>query len=110
MRIETLAARDRLRLALTLNLADSTSAEQARQVIDGVRRVLRSHPFVWPDSVVVSLADIGPYAWDIEIVVWFATANETEFRAYREEVLLQFMSVIKEAGTDIAWQPRAAPR
>jgi MscS family membrane protein len=109
MRIETLAARDRLRMALTLNLAESTSGAQARQVSEGVLRVLKSHPFVWPDSVVVSLVGIGPYSWDIEIVAWFATTHDMEFRSYREEVLLQFMNVVEEAGTNIAWQLRAAP-
>jgi MscS family membrane protein len=106
MRIETLAARDRRRLATTLSLAHSTTRAQTTQVIEGVKRVLTSHPRVWPDRIMVSLADVGPYALDIEIMVWFQTADEMEFRLLREEVLLAFIRVVEEAGTIVAWYPR----
>lgn len=106
MRIESLAARERIRLAMTLSLGPSTTSAQATHVIEGVKHVLRSHPRIWPDTVIVALAGVGPSSWDIEIVAWFGTANDIEFRGFREEVLLAFVSVIQEAGTSLAWQPR----
>ena len=106
MRIESLAARDRMRLAMTLGLAHSSTGAQTSQVIEGVKRVLRSHPRIWPDRIIVALAGVGPYSWDVDIVAWFDTVDEMEFRRCREEVLLAFMEVVQEAGTSVAWQPR----
>ena len=104
MRIETLAARDRRRFALILSLVQTSTRAQTTQVIEGVKRVLRSHPRVWPDRIIVSLAGMGAY--DIEIMVWFETADEMEFRGFRDEVLFAFMEVVQEAGTRVAGQPR----
>ena len=104
MRIETLAARDRRRFALTLSLVQTSTSAQTTRVIEGVKRVLRSHPRVWPERIIVSLAGMGAY--DIEIMVWFETADEMEFRGFRDEVLLAFMEVVQEAGTRVAGQPR----
>ena len=104
MRIETLAARDRRRFTMTLSLVQSSTSAQTTRVIDGVKRVLRSHPRVWPETVIVSLAGIGAY--DIEIIAWFETTDEIEFRGFRDEVLLAFMEVVDEAGTRVAGQPR----
>src|SRR6185436_9216981 len=42
MRIETLAARDRRRFALILSLVQTSTRAQTTQVIEGVKRVLRS--------------------------------------------------------------------
>jgi MscS family membrane protein len=107
LRIESLTARDRIRLALTLSLAHSSTRAQTTRVIDGVKRVLRSHPRIWPETIVVALAGLGPWSMDIEIVAWFATTDYGEFRACREEVFLEFLDVIEEAGTTLAWQPRS---
>lgn len=106
MRIETMAARDRRRFALTLSLDHSSSSAQATRFIDGVKRVLGSHPYVWPGQIIVSLADVDLYGWDIEIVVWFQTIDDSEFRNYREEVLLAVMEVVQQAGVSLAWRPR----
>jgi MscS family membrane protein len=103
MRLESFAARDRIRLACDLGLVYETSAEQVREVLAGLEAVLRGHPLIWPDTVVVRLKQFGAFSLDIEVMAWFRTADWGQFQAIRQEVLLQFMGVVRAAGTAMAF-------
>lgn len=103
MRIENLSARDRMRLACTLGLVYGTSAEQMREVLAGLERVLREHPKIWPDSLLVRFKQFGPCSLDIEVMAWFVTQDWSEFCAIRQELLLEFMAVVERAGTALAF-------
>jgi MscS family membrane protein len=107
MRLESYTARDRLRLATTIGLMYGTTVEQTREILQGFEQVLRSHPLIWPDAVVVRLKELGPTSIDIEIMAWFQTNVWAEFQAIRQEVLLQFMEVVERAGASFAVPTRA---
>jgi MscS family membrane protein len=106
-RIESYAARDRLRLATTITLSYNAGAGQVRQVVDGVETLLRAHPLVWPDVVVARLSALGPASIDIEVLCWFQTADFEVFRAARQDVLLGVMRVVEDAGASFAQLPPA---
>ncbi len=103
MRLETFAARDRLRLACTVGLVYETTQEQMRQVLAGFEQVLRSHPQIWPEVVNVRFSQFGAFSLDVEIMAWFSTSDWGEFLSIRQEVLLAFMRVVEEAGTAFAF-------
>jgi MscS family membrane protein len=103
MRLESFTARDRLRLAAAVGLVYETSASQMRQVLAGFERVLREHPKIWPDAVVVRFREFAASALDIEVMAWFQTADWGEFQLIRQEILLQFMEVVERAGTSFAF-------
>ena len=102
MRLESFTVRDRLRLAAVIGLAYETTADQMRQVLTGFERVLREHPKIWPDAVVVRFREFAASSLDIEIMAWFQTPDWGEFQLIRQEILLQFMQVVEQAGTSIA--------
>ena len=106
MRIESYAARDRLRFATVVGLAYETSVAQMREVLDGFERVLRDHPKLWPDSVVVRFREFAQSSLDIEIMAWFETQDWGEFQLIRQDILLQFMEIVEQAGTSIAYPTR----
>jgi len=106
MRIENYSARDRMRLACVISLLHGTNAAQAREVLGGIERVLRAQPRLWPDALTVRLKEFGSASLDIEVGVWFATSDWTEFLAIRQEVLLQIMEVVEAAGTHLAFPTR----
>jgi MscS family membrane protein len=106
MRVESLSARDRMRLSCTLGLVYSTSAAQLRAVLDGLERTLREHPRIWPDLVVVRFKELADSALNIEISAWFKTPDYNEFQGIRQEILLQFMDVVEKAGTGFAYPTR----
>jgi MscS family membrane protein len=103
MRLESFTARDRLRLATVIGLVYETSASQLRAVLAGFERILREHPRVWPGGMVVRFAAFGASSLDIEIMAWFETTEWSEFQLIRQDVLLQFMEVVEEAGTSFAF-------
>ncbi len=102
-RTETFAARDRIRLACTLGLVFGTTAEQMRRVLEGVEGVLRDHPKIWPERIVVRFEAIGASSLDVQVMAWFTTTDWGEFQEIRQEVLLGFLEVVERAGTSFAF-------
>jgi len=106
MRLESFTARDRIRLSCVLGVVYSTSAAQMRTVLAGLEAVLRAHPRIWPDAVVVRFKEFGPSSLDIEIMAWFLTTDFGEFQTFRQEVFLQFIEVVQSAGSSFAFPTR----
>ncbi|HEX6240541.1 MAG TPA: mechanosensitive ion channel family protein [Polyangiales bacterium] len=102
MKVESYAARDRLRFAATLSLAYGTTPAQVRKVLEGVERNLRAQPKLWPDSVTVRVMQLGSSSIDLEIMAWFMTTDWAEFQRIREELLLSFLDQVEQAGTALA--------
>jgi MscS family membrane protein len=103
MRLESFSERDRLRLAAVVGLVYETSASQLRATLSGFEAVLRAHPMIWPDAVVVRFREFAASSLDIEIMAWFLTTDWGEFQRIREEILLQFMEVVERAGSSFAF-------
>jgi MscS family membrane protein len=103
MRLESFSARDRLRLATVIGLVYETTASQMREVLGGFERVLRDHPKIWPDAVVVRFSELAASSLNIQVMAWFDTSDWGEFQRIRQEVLLQFMDVVEAAGTSFAF-------
>lgn len=106
MRVESYTVRDRMRLACTVSLVYSTTAEQMRTVLSGLERVLRAHPKIWPDAVVVRFKELAASSLDIEIMAWFQTEDWGEFQLIRQDILIQFMDVVERAGSAFAFPTR----
>jgi MscS family membrane protein len=102
MRIESFSVRDRMRLATVIGLVYETTAQQLQEVLGGFERVLRAHPKIWPDAVVVRFREFAASSLDIEIMAWFETPDWGEFQRIRQEILIQFMDVVERSGTAIA--------
>jgi MscS family membrane protein len=105
-RLETFAARDRMRLAMTIGLEYGTTHAQMNEVLEGCERVLREHPKIWPDAMVVKFKEFGASSLDIEIMAWFQVPTWGDFQQCRQEVLLGFMKVVEDAGTGFAFPTR----
>jgi MscS family membrane protein len=103
MRIESFSARERMRLVTTIGLVYETTSEQMRAVLTGLERVLRAHPKIWSEAVIVRFAGLGASSLDIEIMAWFQTPDWGEFQLIRQDVLLQFMDVVAAAGSSFAF-------
>lgn len=105
-RLESYEARDRMRLATTLGLTYGTTRQQMQAVLHGLEHVLRGHPSIWPDTVIVKFKEFGTSSLDIEVMAWFQVPTWADFQRCREEVLLAFMQVIEDAGTSFAFPTR----
>jgi MscS family membrane protein len=105
-RLETFTARDRMRLATVVGVEYGTTHAQMQQVLHGLERVLREHPKIWPDAVIVKFKEFGASSLDIEIMAWFQVPTWGDFQQCRQEVLLGFMQVVEDAGTSFAFPTR----
>jgi MscS family membrane protein len=101
LRIESLTARDRMRLACTIGLAYGTTVAQIRTVLLSCERILRAQPKIWTPDLFVRFKEVSGSSLDIEILAWFETTWE-EFTLIRQEVLLQFLEAVEEAGASLA--------
>ena len=72
-RIESLTARDRMRLACTLGLAYGTTTAQIREVLESCERILRAQPKLWPHDLFVRFKEVGGASLDVEVLAWFET-------------------------------------
>jgi MscS family membrane protein len=102
LRIESLTARDRMRLLSTLGLVYGTTAAQMRQVLESCERILRAHPKIWPHDLSVRFKELGPSSLNVEVMAWFE-APWDEFTLIRQEVLLRFLEAVEAAGTSLAY-------
>jgi MscS family membrane protein len=106
MRLETFAARDRLRMHTMVGLAYGTSEDQVRAVIEGIRRELLAHAKIWKESLTVALVRFGESSIDIEVTAWFRTTDGDELTAIREQMLLAFMRIVAESGAAFGFPTR----
>jgi MscS family membrane protein len=106
MKVESFAARDRIRFNCVVNLVLSTSSSQLRQVVAGLEAALRAQPKTFQDDVVVRLRAFATEALELEVNVWFLTTDYNEFGRIRQDLLLAFMEIVEEAGTSFAFPTR----
>jgi MscS family membrane protein len=85
-----------------VRLKYGTTSDQMRAVLEGLERVLREHPKIWPDSMTIRLNSFGESSLDIEVMAWFQTPDWDEFMLIRQEVLISFMGVVEKAGAALA--------
>jgi MscS family membrane protein len=105
-RLESYEARDRMRLKMTLAIRYGTTRAQMQSVLDGLERVLREHPQIWPDVVNVKLKALGESSLEIDVAAWFMVPTWAEFQQCRQDVLLRFMEVVEGADTAFAFPTR----
>ena len=106
MRIETFAARDRIRLGFSFGLTYDTTADQLDAVVRGFEQLLRAHPKIWPEGTYVRFKELGESALLLEAGCWFATADFDEFMQIRQDVLLGLMKRVEAAGARFAFPTR----
>ena len=101
--IENFSMREQRRINLTLGLSYSTTRAQMQDVLQGVRKCLEEHPLADPASVVVFFTGFGDSTLDVIAQVFLKTNAFGDFAPAREEVLLQVMGIIEDAGTSLAF-------
>jgi MscS family membrane protein len=105
-RIESFSVRDRLRFATTIGLVYGTTSQQVREILAELEAILRRHPKIWSDAMVVCFKELAASSLDIEVMAWFRTTDGPEFQAIRQDILLDFMAAIERHGSAIAFPTR----
>lgn len=107
LKIESYAARDRIRMYAVLPLVYSTTPEQMRAVLRDIETLVGEHPMRFQEEPArVFFMQFGLHSLDVEVVAFFNTSDWSEFRGIRQELLLQIMEIVQRHGSAFALPTR----
>jgi len=102
MRIESLGPRDRIRFATKLPLGRDTTIAQIELILVSLRKKVKAHTSVLENDVQVQLGGLGESSFDVDVAAPIETINGNEFARIREELLLECIRAVEEAGATLA--------
>lgn len=103
MNVENLSRRDKFLFNPKVGLRYETTPDQLRYVLAEARRLLYEHPKVENASARVRLTGLEESWFALEFFSYILTRDAAEFNAIREDLLLRFMDIVAEAGTEFAF-------
>jgi len=118
MVIESLAARDHLRLRLVLGVTYDLTADRLDKLRNALSHYLQEHPRRYSGLPLrVYFKDFGESSLDIELMAWFEETDWDRFLELRHRVLIDIMRILEAEGAQIAFptrtihlaQPAASP-
>ncbi|HWB76096.1 MAG TPA: mechanosensitive ion channel family protein, partial [Nannocystaceae bacterium] len=101
-RLETYAARDRIRLHTIVRLAYDTPPGRLRALSGAIEALLRAHPQIWPDAMTVTLAGIADASLELEITAWFQVDAIEDFAQVKQDILFGILEAVEHAGCRLA--------
>ncbi len=101
--VESLAARDRMRMHMTVGLRYETSSEEMVQVLQRCESLLRANARVLPEGIRVRFVGFGASSLDVEIQAFIGTRDWEEFLQLRQAILLEVMGAVEACGTGFAF-------
>jgi MscS family membrane protein len=104
--IENLSRREKFWFNPTVGLAYTTTPEQLRSVLDGIRGMLAADPRVDTADARVRFRKLGESSLDVEVFAYVRSATFAEFLEVQEELLLSVLRTVSESGTSIAFPSR----
>ena len=103
MVLETLSERDKFWFHPIVGLRYETNAHQMHAVIDGISRMLETHPAVDRTSVRVRFLRLGPFSLDVEVFAYVFARDWPHFLEIQEKLLFGVTEIVADAGTSIAF-------
>jgi MscS family membrane protein len=102
MTLENISGRDKIWFHPTLNLRRDTASDQLLRVLASFREILTGYPKVETGKIPVRFVGVGAYSLDVEVVAYVTTSDYDEFLEIQQELLLQMLRAVEEAGTALA--------
>jgi MscS family membrane protein len=100
--LETLSARDKFWFHPLIGLRYGTSAEQLSAVIGRVHQLLSTDSRLDQESVRARFSGFGSSSLDVDIFAYVYARDWNHFLEIQEGLLLDIMSIVEQAGTQIA--------
>ena len=100
--IENFATRRKIPVQTTLELRYGTTTEQLKNILDMIRRSLAENPRLETATARIQLTSYGPRSIQLELFTYVTTRDEVEFRAVREDLLLQIGEIVDKSGSGFA--------
>ena len=98
MLIETLAARDRIRMNLVLNVQYTLKAQGLRDLREALLANIGKNASVHKERIRVHYINLSDTAATIEITCWITTNDQDQFLDVRHNLLLGLLEVVESFG------------
>jgi MscS family membrane protein len=105
--ITNFSVRDRMLYNPTIGVIYGTTVEQLRFITDEIRKLLLTHPSVWPEVTRCRFKDFGASSLDIEVFCWIDTGDYNRYTAISEELNFRIAEIVERAGTSFAFPSRS---
>jgi MscS family membrane protein len=109
MSIGNLARRDKFLFRHKIRLRYETTADQLRDVLAEIRKMMLEHAKLESATVSTRLIRFGDASLELEAVAYVLTRDGDIFLDVQEELLLRIMDIIEASGTAIALPAEATP-
>jgi len=103
IRIDNMSRRRKFLYNPRLGLRYETTAAQLREISDEILALLTRHQKVLDDGFRVRLAGFGDYALNLDVFAYVDVTRMPDFLIVQEELNLEIMAIVKQAGTSFAF-------
>jgi MscS family membrane protein len=100
--LENYSSRDKFWFHLTLNLRRDTGPDQMKKVVSSITDLFKKHPKVEESKLPVRFVGVGVSSLDVEVNVYIKTSDGDEYLTIQQELLLQILQAVADAGTALA--------
>ena len=107
--LEILSARDKFWFHPIVSLRHETSPDQLRAVVEGISRLLQSHPAVDAESIRVRFINVGPSSLDVDVSAYLTAHDWGHFLELQERLLFGVTETVRAAGTATAVPVQTTP-
>lgn len=108
MTLENFAKRDKMLFHVTLNLRRDTTPDQVRTLLESIASILAGHTEVETGALPVRFVGVGTYSLDVEIFTYVLTRDGDKFLELQQDLLLQILDAVEDAGTALALPTQAS--
>ena len=91
------------RIKLTVGITYASAPGQVRQAVTAIRNMLRTHPAIDQDFLLVNFTDFGPSSLDIMVYCFTTSTVWGEYLDAREDVCLKIMEELQQLDLEIAF-------
>ncbi|MGZ7032499.1 MAG: mechanosensitive ion channel family protein, partial [Thermoanaerobaculia bacterium] len=109
MAIGNLTHRDKFLFRHNIRLRYETTADQLRQVLTNIRKMMWAHSKLEAGTIRIRLIRFADYSLDLEVFAYVLTHDTPAFLEIQEELLLAIMDIIEESGTSVALPFQTTP-
>jgi MscS family membrane protein len=102
MTLENISGRDKIWFHPKIALRRDATSDQLLEVLDSFRKILNANPKIETGKMPVRFIGVGDYSLDVEVGVYVKTADYDEFLQIQQELLLQMLRAVEQAGTALA--------
>jgi len=103
MALDNYSRMPKRRIRMSVGVTYATSPAQMREAVARIRTMLKNHPAIDQEFMLVNFTDFGASSLDIMVYCFTATTVWGDYLEAREDVCLKIMDILEELGLEIAF-------